>query len=153
MTRRREAVDYENLTKIVFTLEQDEDGYPPESRESIWAKPLQNGNFILDGIPFFATEVSDGDEVAAAPDPDGLLIFGRLIKPSPNCTVRVIMFEKQREDEVREHLSGLKCEIEGTGINAMFALSVHRERYNQVEDYLRHLFENDVLDYEESAIR
>ncbi len=46
--------DVPSRVKIVFELQQDEDGYPPVTRESLWATPTDGGLYRLDNIPFFA---------------------------------------------------------------------------------------------------
>jgi hypothetical protein len=48
----------ERHVKVLFQLEQDEDGYPPASVESLWALPKGEGLFQVDNIPFFATGVA-----------------------------------------------------------------------------------------------
>jgi hypothetical protein len=58
---------HEGLVKIVFSLEQDEDGYPPVKTESLWAKPKADGSFELDNTPFYAQGISRKDIVAAEP--------------------------------------------------------------------------------------
>lgn len=138
--------------KVFFELEQDEDGYPPETQESMWAVDLGGGLYRIDNIPFFAVGISDGDVVRAA-ERDGELMFRDLVEPSDNCTIRLIMFEKGREDEVRAALTGLGCEIEGTGIKGLFALNFHKDRYGEVARYLRQGFDADIFDYEEASLR
>lgn len=44
----------EHRVKILFELEQDEDGYPPASTETLWASRAGDGLFKIDNIPFFA---------------------------------------------------------------------------------------------------
>lgn len=38
--------------KVLFHLEQDEDGYPPFSIEGLWCKKTGNGTYIVDNVPF-----------------------------------------------------------------------------------------------------
>jgi hypothetical protein len=48
----------EVLVKIVFSLERDDDGYPPVTTESLWAKSKADGLFELYNVPFYAQGIS-----------------------------------------------------------------------------------------------
>ncbi len=37
--------------KVLFHLEQDEDGYPPFSIEGLWCKKASNDTYIVDNVP------------------------------------------------------------------------------------------------------
>ena len=138
--------------KIIFRLQRDSDGYPPTDREGIWAIQTPSGAFRLDNIPFYAMDVSDGDLVSAE-DSEGELIFKELVEASDNCTVRVIIFDLAREAEIRSDLRDLGCSIEGVGINGLIACSVDKRKYPEVERYLRKAHSDEILDYQESALR
>lgn len=71
----------ENYKKVVFRLEQDEDGYPPDNWESLWAGEVEPGLYSIDNIPIFVKGISNGDVVAAEQE-DGELRFKRLVRPS-----------------------------------------------------------------------
>ena len=58
----------ERYVKLLFPLEQDEDGYPPAAAETLWAVREGEGLFRLDNIPIFATGVALGDIVSGVPD-------------------------------------------------------------------------------------
>lgn len=141
-----------NHVKIIFQLERDSDGYPPEDREGIWASPRPNGMFHLDNIPFYAMGVSDGDLVSVE-ERGGEIFFKELIEPSDNCTVRVIIYEIEREAEIRSKLHDLGCSIEGVGIKGLIACSFDKARYSAISQYLEDAHIQEVLDYQESALR
>lgn len=138
--------------KIIFRLQRDSDGYPPEEQEGIWAMPTPSGAFRLDNIPFYAMGVSDGDLVSAE-ESDGELIFKELVEASDNCTVRVLIFDLARETEIRSDLKNLGCSMEGVGINGLVACSFDKRKYPEVERYLRKAHSDGMLDYQESALR
>src|SRR6266700_2140016 len=66
--------------KVGFYLEQDEDGWPPVTRENILAVDLGGGRYRIDNIPFYVRGISDGDVIAAEPEDDGRLSFSELVK-------------------------------------------------------------------------
>lgn len=55
------SMNTDEMVKVVFKLEKDEDDYPPADYESVWALPVGEGLFQIDNIPFFATEIALGD--------------------------------------------------------------------------------------------
>jgi hypothetical protein len=98
--------------KVGFYLEQDEDGWPPVTRENIWAVDLGSGQYRIDNIPFYVRGVSDGDVVAAEPEDDGRLSFSKLVEASSNSTFRLIVFNKDETPEVRKMFLDLGCPSE-----------------------------------------
>src|SRR4051794_39990545 len=89
--------------KVFFSLEQDEDGYPPVTVESVWAIKHEDG-YELDNIPFYARSVACGDLVAVRRDEDGGLWFTNLIKPSGHSTIRILFAREEDVTSVRERL-------------------------------------------------
>lgn len=73
--------------KILFPVEQDENGNPPLTCEQIWCESLSEGRYVVDNIPFYARDISLGDEIQTVAR-DGTKWFERLLKPSRNTTVR-----------------------------------------------------------------
>lgn len=138
--------------KVIFQLERDSDGYPPEDREGIWASPMPNDIFRLDNIPFYVMGVSDGDLVSVE-ERGGEIFFKELIEPSDNCTVRVIIYDRERETEIRAKLHELGCSIEGVGIKGLIACSFDKTRYSAISQYLEGAHVQEVLDYQESSLR
>lgn len=138
--------------KIRFPLEIDEDGYPPESVETLWALDIGGGRYKIDNIPFYAKLISDGDIVSASTD-DGGLVFEKLLVASSNCTFRVIMLDGTDGFDEREYLKTMGCETEGSGIEGFFAVSVDKAEYQNIASYLASAHNDGKLDFEESSIR
>ncbi len=85
--------------KVFFELQQDEDGYPPVTCESLWATPVGNGLYRFDNIPFFARGVAYEDVVSA---------------------VR----RDAKAPELRRELEALGCDTEQSHIPNLFAVDV-----------------------------
>ena len=100
--------------KVLFRIERDEDGYPPEDAESVWAVPVEGG-YQIDNVPFFVRDIALGDVVAAEPAQDGMLEFtGKVLRRSGHSTYRVLLREKREGDPERsiEELKSLGLDVE-----------------------------------------
>jgi Domain of unknown function (DUF4265) len=98
--------------KIGFYLEQDEDGYPPVTRENMWAVDLGDGRYRIDNIPFFVRGISDEDVIAVKMEEDGRLVFAELIEASSNSTFRLIISNESETPKVRKMFRDLGCPSE-----------------------------------------
>jgi hypothetical protein len=98
--------------KIGFHLDQDEDGYPPITRENLWAVDLGNGRYRIDNIPFYVRGISDGDVIAAKMEEDGRLVFSKLVEASSNSTFRLIVSDESETPKVRKMFRELDCPSE-----------------------------------------
>ncbi|MEV0582730.1 DUF4265 domain-containing protein [Nonomuraea sp. NPDC050310] len=76
--------------RVVFELEQDEDGWPPAGSERLWAIPVAPGRVRLDNIPFFVRGVACGDVVRTELDAEGTIWAKEVVEFSDNCTIRVV---------------------------------------------------------------
>jgi hypothetical protein len=142
----------EEYVKIFFELEQDEDGYPPASVESLWARPVGEGLFKIDNIPFFATGVAVDDVVAAIPD-GGMLQYKDVVQPSGHSTLRIIVYEESQAAEVRALFKRMGCSTELSHIPGLIAVdvppSVSLESLRRVLDEGR---SQGRWDYEEACL-
>jgi hypothetical protein len=101
-----------NHVKIGFYLEQDEDGWPPVTRENLWAVDLGEGRYRIDNIPFYVLGVSDGDLVAAVTEEDGRLVFSELVEASSNSTFRLFVSDEEETSKARKMFRDLGCPSE-----------------------------------------
>jgi hypothetical protein len=97
--------------KVYFQLEPDEYGYPPTTSEFLWCVPTKRGSYVVDNIPFFAREISLGDEIAAE-KVDNILQFSRVLHESENSTVRVLLKKPHISEAIRDKLHGFGCGTE-----------------------------------------
>lgn len=114
----------EQLVKVFFELQQDEDGYPPVTCESMWATPVGDGLYRLGNIPFFARGVACEDVVSAVRRDDGTLGFAEVVRPSRHSTLRVIIYEASEVPALRQDLEALGCDTELSHIPNLFAVDV-----------------------------
>ena len=85
--------------KIFFAF--DDDG--STGTESMWAKPIGDGVFLLDSVPFFVDGVSCGDKLYAQRASDGALEFAGVAEAGGHSTYRVILAEDTPTDQARQH--------------------------------------------------
>ena len=79
-----------------------------------WAERLSEREFRRDNLPWFAYGVSDDDIVEArTTDHEGVFEFVRVIRPSGNRLVRVILEDERQVDSVLGPLVGMGCHYEG----------------------------------------
>lgn len=95
--------------KVLFHLEQDEDGYPPFSIEGLWCKKTGNGTYIVDNVPFYTYGISLGDEICVTKE-NGEYHFQSIVNPSGNSTLRV-HFNDKRMQTVINKLFDMGCKV------------------------------------------
>ena len=110
-------------TKMLVRLEQDEDGYPPTTEESLWVIPLGEGLFQVDNTPFFAWDLALGDVVAADPE-EGVWRFKQVVRRSGHSTLRLLIYDVAEVPVVIERFTALGCLSERSHIPGLVALDV-----------------------------
>jgi hypothetical protein len=142
----------QNRVKIAFQLSRDSDDYPPADREHLWAIP-RGDRYEIDNVPFFAKGVSAGDLVAAHND-GGQLVFDKVLDFGGHSTVRVVMYDLAQKDAMRNKLTQLGCETEGSHLPKLFAIDVPPTvNYTEVIALLAEKADEEILDYEEASIQ
>lgn len=137
--------------KIVFPLEQDDDGYPPVNYERLWAEELPEGGFKVDNIPFFSREVALGDCIEATEE-EGELRFERLVEESENSLIRVVYFDGTDPREIRRELDQLGCKTELDQDHTLIAVNVPKDvSLAAVQAFLA--TGGERWDYEEAILR
>jgi hypothetical protein len=138
--------------KMLVRLEQDEDGYPPTTEESLWVIPLGQGLFQVDNTPFFAWDLALGDVVAAAPE-DGLWRFRQLVRRSGHATLRLIVYDVAEVPSIIERFTRLGCLSERSHIPGLIALDVPPSTsWAEVKQLLTEGEANERWGYEEARL-
>ena len=124
--------------KVLFHLEQDEDGYPPFSIEGLWCKKASNDTYIVDNVPFYTYGISLGDEICVTEE-DGEYHFQSIVNPSGNSTLRV-HFNDKRMQMVRDKLLDMGCKVEISNLSSFVSINVPQEvSLKVVEDVLTNM--------------
>ena len=132
---------------------QDEDGYPPDQWETMWAKETGSGLYSVDNIPFFTRGVSPGDVVRVRKE-DGTLIFDGVVNPSPASVFRIFVSNSADVQAARDEFREMGCESELSYITRLFAVEVPGTvDFGQVAKLLAKGTETGRWEYEEGALR
>src|SRR5262249_956597 len=120
--------------------------------ESVWAKEEPDGRFVLDNIPFFATQATLGDVVAATLE-DGCLRYSATLERSGNSLIRVVCFRGTDPMEVRGLLEEVGCSTELFALYSLVAVNVPPSvNLEDVEAALRRGVEDGRWGYEEPLL-
>jgi hypothetical protein len=140
------------LKKVVFQLEQDEDGYPPVTIESVWAREEADGRFVLDNIPFFATQATLGDLVDVAFE-GGEARYVATVRHSGNSLIRVLCARGSDPADVRAGLAALGCSTEWLAAYSIVAVNVPPEvSLSEAQKFLNRGAESGKWEYEEPLL-
>ncbi|GHV52486.1 hypothetical protein FACS1894181_15610 [Bacteroidia bacterium] len=139
--------------KVNFLLQQDEDGYPPFSVESIWTIKNGNNSYIVDSIPFYVCNLSIEDEIAVKKK-QGELFFDKIIKESQNSTMRIYCKNEVAINRLKATLLNLGCKWEFSNIKSLSAVNVPSTSYIEVENIITLMKnEDEALGFEISCKR
>lgn len=143
-----------DLVKIFFHLQQDEDGYPEVSAESVWAKPTGAADeYIVDNIPFFTRDATIGDTLKALKK-EGALWFDSLRQRSGNSLIRVVFFEKSLKEKIDDKLNTMGCSTEYSKDHSLLAVNIPAEvDLSNVQAYLQSEADLGKIDFEEPILR
>jgi len=127
----------------------EEQGYE-SSAEWLWVKPLPDGLFMVDSIPFEMMGVSADDIVSGYVD-NGHLNFKKVVKQSGNRTIR-IKFKDGQEDQLIERLGLKGVEFEGstTGRHPLYAFNLPKGvQYGPIKEKMDAMENTGSIEYEE----
>jgi hypothetical protein len=148
------APDEVEHVQVTFPLERDELGWPPASAEKLWARRTAVTDEVeLENIPLFARGVARGDRVGIDPAADGGWTFREVLAESGHSTVRIIVPDDIRVDEVVDHVVALGCEVERSHVDVLVSVDIPPDvAYRSVTGWLDEQEAAEVLQYEEGAI-
>lgn len=152
MTRTPERMADEYV-RVLFKLEKEDEDYPPVDYERLWARRLDDGSFELDNIPFFVREISAGDVVTAQQENGEEVVFSELVRASGSSTLRIIVFDESRVEDVRRRLQEVGCSTE-LNVSKMLAVDVPPQVDLQaVRTWLLEEQSSGTLEFEDACIR
>lgn len=143
----------EEEAKVIFRLEKDDDDYPPDDYESLWATRMPDGMYRIDNIPFFIRGISPGDVITVIKD-DRQVFFDRLVVPSANSVLRVIVYNADEVSVVRDSLRDLGCESELSHVPQLISIEIPAEvDFDVITNFLEAGETRNAWEYETASIR
>ena len=144
----------ENYVKILFRFYSNL--LEKQTVETMWAEIMDAdaGLYILDSIPFYASDLAFGDVISAVYSEDkDMLTYKETVSYSGNSTVQVIVFEKMGvTDEIRAFFDDLGCVSEKFK-EGYFVIDVPADlTYTPVRNKLQELSEAGIIDYAEPCL-
>ncbi len=138
--------------QIWFHLNPDEDGYPPQTEEPVWAEASSAG-YILHGVPFYAREANVGDLVEAVERGERLW-YVRTRHSAHNSLIRVLLSPGTQAEPVVDRLRALGCVLQRSGKGALLAVAVppRKNVLRTVQTYLGELQREGFVGYEEPML-
>jgi hypothetical protein len=150
---RTEASQSKVFRRVLFQLQKDDDGYPPNEWETLWVKDIENNLYLVDSIPFFIYGISVNDIISAEMI-DGELHFRELVSTSGHSTIRVFVNSEQDVTVIRNLLRELNCDSELSHIKRLFSCNIPPSvSLNEVRQLLTHDENPGKWEYEEATIR
>lgn len=151
LKRERQLVN--STVKIHFRLKPSDDGYPSVAVESLWANSASD-SYIVDSIPFFTSDATNGDRAIASPGEGGALWFDAVLQRSGNSLIRVGFFDATSQDDIVGYLTKLGCSTERMQQFKLLAIDVPPNvSLTVVQDYLQAQAAAGHIDYEEPILR
>ena len=142
----------DEYVRVLFNLEKEEEDYPPVDYERLWARPLGEGLFEIDNIPFFVRGISAGD-VVATQQGEGEVVFSELVRESGSSTLRVIVFDETHVEDVRRRLQAFGCSTE-LNVSKMLGVDVPAHiNLQRVRAWLMEEQSSGTLEFEDACIR
>lgn len=141
------------MYKIAFPLQQDAEGWPPASVETLWAMKVGDDLYKIDNIPFFVHTLAMGDVVRAISQNE-MLEFQEIISFSGHSTVRIMFNTLSEFNTICTHLKELGCVLEsGSDFKHLTSVDVPAGvDFMLLREYLAEKESAGVLNYEESCI-
>ena len=137
----------ENYIKVLFKHHAFEN----ESYESAWVK-IDNGNYILDNLLFYAKEYSLGDIISINKIGDEFFVSS-LIKESGHSTLRLFINSEDGVENVRNELKMMGCPSEISNLKNLISVDVPKNiDYQKIIDFLEDGEQKGIWEYEEACI-
>lgn len=142
--------------KVVFPLEQNEDGYPPIKYELLNGTMLSGDSLRIDNAPFFVSNISYHDTLKVKEtEIPGQFEFVELIEASTFTSISIIIMDASMDTFLMDLLRGLGCVIEfgEFGPYRILAVAVPASTdYEGLRSQLEHLEAQSKISFAELAI-
>ncbi|WP_394614187.1 DUF4265 domain-containing protein [Lentzea sp. JNUCC 0626] len=101
------------MTKVVFDLDQDDEGWPPVGSERLWGEKTGKAELRLLNTPFFVRGIAFGDRIRIRPDHERReFLFDGVVAESDHSTVRIVFVRgDDGREAVESRLRDAGCDI------------------------------------------
>ena len=143
----------DSFHKITFRLQQDEDGYPPVSFESLWGIKKGQTSYLVDNTPYYIYGLSKGDLIDAREENNELMAT-RIVSQGGHSTLRVYAEHQDEKRAIIQRLeqSGARCHV--TRGLSLFAVDIPPNADFQAMDaYLESLVNDETVAYEDACLQ
>lgn len=144
------------MFKVFYTLQVNEDGYPPISVEMLNATRVSDDAFLIENSPFFAENVAFHDVVRARPTPvQGQFEFCGVVEESPFTALSIILLDVSMDRFLMDLLRGLGCVLEYGEFGAYRVLAVAvppRIDYRPLRTQLEDLERRELISFAELSL-
>jgi len=141
---------------ISFSLNIEEDGWPPISVEVLHGKLLGPNRAKIENTPFFIEGISLDDVVEVVRHKEtGKFKFKNLLEPCGNKALSIILSNWDMKNEVTEFLRSHNCFVEfgEFGVTKMLAVGIFPNTdYSIISKYLDQKEKNGSISYAELCI-
>ncbi|MEB4759077.1 DUF4265 domain-containing protein [Chryseobacterium indologenes] len=122
------------------------------AEETVWIESLDNENYQVKNIPFFAPNIAYNDIISVEKD-DDCLYFYEMVEPSEHSTIQIIFFSNEKIEDVIKTLEELGCSWEGMHIQNILAVDVPPSvNYANVQKFLEKMLSENAFDYKEACL-
>lgn len=141
--------------KLTFTLRKNDDGYPPDDFETVWAEPVGVNLYRVDNIPFYLQDVSPDDVVIARPSPPIPLLASEVARKSKNSVIQVIFFERGSDmEKILDGLVKMGAKYEGSHLKSLYSIEIPAElSFELIESLLDAAESQGILEYQIASCR
>lgn len=122
------------------------------AEEKLWIQPLDNNEYQIKNIPFFAPNVAYDDKISVEEE-DGYLYFYELIESSEHSTIQIVFLDNTKADQIIREIESLGCSWEGFNRQEIITVDVPPDiHYKKVKEYLNNQSSGNILDYKEACL-
>jgi hypothetical protein len=133
------AGHHQRSVRIWISIEKDQVGYPEsQDWEDLWGQSANEGQFVIDSVPFFAKGIARGDKVVVALSEDGFLAVTAVAERAGHSTFRVLLPDDLASSvvEVVGNLQRIGAIVEVT-LERLLAIDAKPEHESTIWNYLR----------------
>ena len=135
--------------KLTLTYYDLEDNI---AEETVWIKSLNDKEYQIKNIPFYAPNIAYND-IVKVEDDEGVLYFDEVIKASEHSTIQIVFFKEGFSEIITKDIELLGCSWEGMHNQKIIAIDVPPDiNYNKIKEYLNVQFSRSILDYKEACL-